>query len=464
MSGIRTFFILLKKALKGENIDATQGKVDTVIFLLAVPMIAEMLMESIFALVDIIFVSMISVEAVAVVGLTESTLTIIYSLGFGLSMGATALVARRVGEKDPKGAAEAGMQAIYLGLGLATIISLIGMFYSKDILILMGATDSMVETGKGYIQWMLCGNFAILLLFLINGIFRGAGDAGIAMRSLMLANLINIILDPLFIFGIWIFPELGVKGAAVATTIGRSVGVLYQLYYLVNGKSMIVLKGKIWEIKTHIIAQLMKLAAGTAGQFIIASASWIFLMRIMSEFGVNALAGFTTAIRIVVFTILPAWGISNAAATLVGQNLGANLPERAEKSVWRTGYFNMLFMGFVMVLFFAIPEQLIHIITRDEAVVKEGVLCLRILCLGYIAYGYEMVLANAINGAGDSKTPTIVNFFGFWILQIPLAYFLSTVLDLKSTGVYLAVPISEACMAIAFVIIFKRGKWKTQVV
>ena len=272
MSGIRTFFILLKKALKGENIDATQGKVDTVIFLLAVPMIAEMLMESIFALVDIIFVSMISVEAVAVVGLTESTLTIIYSLGFGLSMGATALVARRVGEKDPKGAAEAGMQAIYLGLGLATIISLIGMFYSKDILILMGATDSMVETGKGYIQWMLCGNFAILLLFLINGIFRGAGDAGIAMRSLMLANLINFILDPLFIFGIWIFPELGVKGAAVATTIGRSVGVLYQLYYLVNGKSMIVLKGKIWEIKTHIIAQLMKLAAGTAGQFIIASA------------------------------------------------------------------------------------------------------------------------------------------------------------------------------------------------
>ena len=464
MSGIRTFFILLKKALKGENIDATQGKVDTVIFLLAVPMIAEMLMESIFALVDIIFVSMISVEAVAVVGLTESTLTIIYSLGFGLSMGATALVARRVGEKDPKGAAEAGMQAIYLGLGLATIISLIGMFYSKDILILMGATDSMVETGKGYIQWMLCGNFAILLLFLINGIFRGAGDAGIAMRSLMLANLINIILDPLFIFGIWIFPELGVKGAAVATTIGRSVGVLYQLYYLVNGKSMIVLKGKIWEIKTHIIAQLMKLAAGTAGQFIIASASWIFLMRIMSEFGENVLAGFTTAIRIVVLTILPAWGISNAAATLVGQNLGANLPERAEKSVWRTGYFNMLFMGFVMVLFFAIPEQLIHIITRDEAVVKEGVLCLRILCLGYIAYGYEMVLANAINGAGDSKTPTIVNFFGFWILQIPLAYFLSTVLDLKSTGVYLAVPISEACMAIAFVIIFKRGKWKTQVV
>ena len=464
MSGIRTFFILLKKALKGENIDATQGKVDTVIFLLAVPMIAEMLMESIFALVDIIFVSMISVEAVAVVGLTESTLTIIYSLGFGLSMGATALVARRVGEKDPKGAAEAGMQAIYLGLGLATIISLIGMFYSKDILILMGASDGMVETGKGYIQWMLCGNFAILLLFLINGIFRGAGDAGIAMRSLMLANLINIILDPLFIFGIWIFPELGVKGAAVATTIGRSVGVLYQLYYLVNGKSMIVLKGKIWEIKTHIIGQLMKLAAGTAGQFIIASASWIFLMRIMSEFGENVLAGYTTAIRIVVFTILPAWGISNAAATLVGQNLGANLPERAEKSVWRTGYFNMLFMGFVMILFFAIPEQLIHIITRDEAVVKEGVLCLRILCLGYIAYGYEMVLANAINGAGDSTTPTIVNFFGFWILQIPLAYFLSTVLDLKSTGVYMAVPISEACMAIAFVIIFKRGKWKTQVV
>ncbi len=464
MSGIRTFFSLLKKALKGDNIDATQGKIDTVIFLLAVPMIAEMLMESIFALVDIIFVSQISVEAVAVVGLTESTLTIIYSLGFGLSMGATALVARRVGEKDSVGAAEAGMQAIYLGLGLATIISLIGIFYSTHILELMGASASMIETGSGYIKWMLCGNFAILLLFLINGIFRGAGDAGIAMRSLMLANAINIILDPLLIFGIGFFPELGVKGAAVATTIGRSIGVLYQLYFLVNGKSLIVLKGKIWRLKTKIIGQLITLAAGTAGQFIIASASWIFLMRIMSEFGEHVLAGYTTAIRIVVFTILPAWGISNAAATLVGQNLGAKQPERAEQSVWRTGFFNMLFMGFVMILFFAIPEQLIHLITHDDAVVKEGVLCLRILCLGYIAYGYEMVLANAINGAGDTTTPTIVNFFGFWILQIPLAYFLSTVLDLKSTGVYMAVPISEAFMAIAFVIIFKRGKWKTRVV
>ncbi len=464
MSGIRAFFNLLRKALKGENIDTTTGKINTVIFLLAVPMIFEMGMESIFALVDIIFVSRISVEAVAVVGLTESTLTIIYSLGFGLSMGATAIVSRRIGEKDVKGAAEAGMQAIYLGLGLATIISFIGMFFSKDILILMGASDSMIEIGLGYIQWMLIGNFSIMFLFLINGIFRGAGDPAIAMKSLILANGINIVLDPLFIFGIWIFPELGVKGAAVATTIGRSVGVLYQLYYLVNGKSLIVLKGKIWQIKTKIIKQIMLLAAGTAGQFMIASASWIFLMSIMSQFGEHVLAGYTTAIRIVVFTILPAWGISNAAATLVGQNLGAKLPERAEKAVWRTGYFNMVFMGIVMILFLVIPEQLINIITHDAAVVKEGVLCLRILCLGYIAYGYEMVLANAINGAGDTKTPTIINFFGFWILQIPLAYFLSTTLGLNSTGVYMAVPISEACMAIAFVIIFKRGKWKTQVV
>jgi len=464
MSGIRAFFSLIRKALKGDNIDTTTGKIDTVIFLLAVPMIFEMGMESIFALVDIIFVSRISVEAVAVVGLTESTLTIIYSLGFGLSMGATALVARRVGEKDAKGAAEAGMQAIYLGLGLATIVSFIGMFYSRDILILMGASDSMIAIGLGYMQWMLIGNFSIMFLFLINGIFRGAGDPAIAMKSLILANGINIILDPLFIFGIWIFPELGVKGAAVATTIGRSVGVLYQLYYLVNGKSVIVLKGKIWQVKTKVIKQIMVLAAGTAGQFIIASASWIFLMSIMSKFGEHVLAGYTTAIRIVIFTILPAWGISNAAATLVGQNLGAKLPDRAEKAVWRTGYFNMIFMGIVMVLFLLIPEQLIHVITRDAAVVKEGVLCLRILCLGYVAYGYEMVLANAINGAGDTKTPTIINFFGFWVLQIPLAYFLSTVLDLKSTGVYMAVPISEACMAIVFVIIFKRGKWKTQVV
>jgi len=460
MSNIRSSFKLLKQALKGETIDATKGSLDKVIFLLAIPMIFEMFMESLFAVVDIFFVSNIGTSAVAVVGLTESTLTIVYSLGFGLSMGATALVARRIGEKNPHEAAVNAMQAIYVGLAISLLISFVGIFFSRDLLYLMGASDEMVDLGSGYTQWMLTGNFVIMLLFLINGVFRGAGDAGIAMRSLWIANGVNIVLDPLFIFGIWIFPELGVKGAAVATTIGRSCGVVYQLYHLLNGKSIIHLKGKIFHLKTSVISKLVALSAGTTGQFFIASASWIFLMRIMSGFGEEVLAGYTTAIRILIFTILPAWGISNAAATLVGQNLGAELPERAAKSVWRTGYFNMLFMGFVMLLFLFLPEPAMRFFTNEEAVIKEGVLCLRIVCIGYIAYGYEMVLANAFNGAGDSRTPTIINFFGFWVVQIPLAYFLAITLNLHSTGVYMAIPISESLMAVTFIILFKKGKWK----
>ncbi len=464
MPTLKSFKSLFKQAIKGATVDATQGSIDRVIFLLAVPMILEMFMESLFAVVDIFFVSKIGTEAVAVVGLTESVLTIIYSLGFGLSMGATALVARRIGEKNVRDASVAAVQAIYLGISISLLISVIGFFYSEHILHLMKASDSMIESGLGYMQWMLTGNIVITLLFLINGVFRGAGDAGIAMRSLWLANGINIVLDPLLIFGIWIFPELGVKGAAVATTIGRGCGVLYQIYHLLNGKSIIHLKGNIFRIKTAIIKKLALLASGTAGQFMIASASWIFLMRIMSGLGEEVLAGYTTAIRILIFTILPAWGISNAAATLVGQNLGAGLPERAEKSVWRTGYINMLFMGAVLVIFLVVPEPLLRFFTNEPAVIKEGVLCLRIVCLGYIAYGYEMVLANAINGSGDSKTPTIINFFGFWVVQIPLAYFLSTMLNMHSTGIYIAIPVSESLMAVALIIIFKRGKWKKQIV
>ncbi|HNA58236.1 MAG TPA: MATE family efflux transporter [Chitinophagales bacterium] len=457
---MRKFFQLLGQALKGENIDTTKGKLDTVIFLLAVPMIFEMGMESLFAVVDIFFVSKVGVEAVAVVGLTESTLTIVYSIGFGLSMGATAMVARRVGENNPKGAAEAAMQAIYIGLAIAAAVSLVGIFFPENLLRAMGASDQMIQNGVGYTRWMLTGNFAIVLLFLNNGIFRGAGDAGIAMRSLIISNGINIVLDPLFIFGIWIFPELGVQGAAVATTIGRSIGVIYQFYHLTNGKSLVHLKGKIWQLKTDIVRRIVILSSGSAGQFIIASASWIFLMRIMSQFGEETLAGYTTAIRILVFSILPAWGISNAAATLMGQNLGANQPERAEKGVWRTAYFNMLFMSVVTVIFVGFPEFFMRIFNSDDAVVNQGVTCLRIVCIGYIAYGYEMVLANAINGAGDTRTPTIINVFGFWILQIPLAWFMAIQLDLGSPGVYAAVPISEAVMAVIYVYIFRQGKWK----
>lgn len=456
----RNIFKLFIQALKGENVDTTTGNLDKVIFMLAIPMIFEMFMESLFAVVDIFFVSKVSTQAVAVVGLTESTLTIIYSLGFGLSMGATALVARRVGEKNITEAKVTAVQAIYGGIGISLIISIIGLFYSRNILEMMGASPALVDYGVSYTRLMISGNITIMLLFLINGIFRGAGDAGIAMRSLIIANGINIILDPMFIFGIGPFPELGLLGAAVATNIGRTIGVSYQIYHLLNGKSLIHLKGKIFGLKADIIAKLVKVSAGATGQFIIASSSWIFLMSIMSNFGEQVLASYTISIRILIFSILPAWGISNAAATLTGQNLGAGLPERAEKAVWRTGYFNLIFMGIVTVIFVIFPANFLSIFTKEEAVIQEGVKCLRIICMGYIFYGYEMVLANAFNGAGNTKIPTLINFVGFWLIQIPLAYFLAISLELDSSGIYMAIPISESLMAVAFIILFRRGKWK----
>ncbi len=457
----KSIFKLFIQALKGDNIDTTIGSLDRVIFLLAIPMIFEMSMESLFAVVDIYFVGRINTQAVAVVGLTESTLTIIYSIGFGLSMGATALIARRVGEKNISEAKVTAVQAIYFGVGISLIITLIGLFFSGDILRAMGSSDELIQAGIPYMRMMLSGNFTIMLLFLINGIFRGAGDAGIAMRSLILANGINIILDPMFIFGIGPFPELGLFGAAVATNIGRGIGVSYQLYHLFNGKSLIHLKGKIFSFKADIVAKLAKVSSGATGQFFIASSSWIFLMSIMSNFGDQVIAGYTISIRILIFTMLPAWGISNAAATLVGQNLGANLPERAEKAVLRTGLFNFIFMAIATVVFLIFPENFVRIFTSDALVLKEGVACLRIITLGYVFYGTEMVLSNAFNGAGNTRVPTVINLFGFWFLQIPLAYMLAITLNLNSTGIYMAVPIAESAMAIAFVILFRRGKWKS---
>lgn len=456
----RPYFKLFLQALKGENVDATTGSINRTIFFLAIPMIFEMFMESLFAVVDIFFVSKVSMQAVAVVGLTESTLTIIYSLGFGLSMGATALVARRVGEKNLNDAKVTAMQAIYLGIGLSMIISVVGLFYSRNILDFMSTDDGLVDYGVSFTRTMLSCNITIMLLFLINGIFRGAGDAGIAMRSLWIANGINIVLDPLFIFGWGPFPEMGLLGAAVATNTGRAVGVSYQIYHLLKGKSIIHLKGKIFQLRTDIIKKLVNVSAGATGQFVIASASWIFLMRIMGGFGEEVVAGYTIAIRILIFSILPAWGISNAAATLAGQNLGANLPERAEQSVWRTGKVNLVFMAIVTIIFEVFPETFVGFFTNEPVVLEQGVRCLRVICLGYIFYGYEMVMANAFNGAGDTKTPTIINFVGFWLIQIPLAYILAHTLNLQSTGVFMAVPISESLMAVAFIILFKKGKWK----
>lgn len=428
--------------------------------MLAIPMILEMAMESLFAVVDIFFVSKVSVNAVAVVGLTESLLTIVYSLGWGLAMGATAMIARRVGEKNNAAAAIAAVQSIYIGLAVSFVISLVGLFFAEDVLRVMGASEQVIREGAGFTKWMLTGNFVIMLLFLINGIFRGAGNAALAMRSLWVANAINMILDPLFIFGIGPFPELGVEGAAVATTIGRATGVLYQLYHLFYGKGIIKIHADNWKVNWKIIKDLIQVSAGGTGQFVIASASWIFMMRIISQFGSVALAGYTIAIRIIVFTILPAWGMANAAATMVGQNLGAGQPERAEKAVWRAGFFNMCFMGTVMIIFLLLSRNIVSLFTQEPQVIDNAVECLSIVSLGYIFYSYGMIVAQSFNGAGDTRTPTILNFFGFWVIQIPLAYLLADVLKLGPQGVFWAIVSSESLLTVVAILIFRHGKWK----
>lgn len=452
---------LFRLALAGDESHILSGNIDRAIFLLAIPMTLEMIMESLFAIVDIFFVSKIGVNAIAVVGLTESMLTITYSLGWGLAMGTTAMVARRVGEQDIKGASIAAVQSIYLALIISIPIMIAGVFYSENLLRLMGASESLIAEGLGYTKIALSSNLIVILIFLINGIFRGAGDATLAMRTLMIANGLNIVLDPLFIFGIGPFPELGIEGAALATVMGRTLGIVYQLYHLSKGKGLIKIHKYNWQFEPKIVFRLIKLSSGVTAQFIIASASWIFLMRIMSTFGSAALAGYTVAIRIVIFTLLPAWGFSNAAATMVGQNLGANQPERAEKSVWRTGYFNMLFMGGVMILFFAFGNNIAAFFSSEPEVVNNASECLRIFATGYLFYAFGMVLVQSFNGAGDTKTPTIMNLFIFWMLQIPLAYSLAILLNVGSTGVYYSIVIAESTFSVVGYFLFKRGKWKT---
>jgi putative MATE family efflux protein len=457
-----SIFRLFKQAIRGDEQNFTEGSIDKAIFLLSVPMILEMVMESFFAVIDVFFVSQLhDNDAVATIGLTESVLTLIYSVAIGLSMGATAMVARRIGEKDPEAAGVAAVQAIGIGLIISILISAVGFFYSQEILRLMGANTNIVENYSSYTRWMLGGNITIMMLFLINAVFRGAGDASIAMRSLWLANGLNIILDPIFIFGLGPIPAFGVEGAAIATTIGRGTGVLYQVYHLVNGKGLIKIHKENLALRWDIIVRLLKLSIGGTGQFLIASASWIFLIRIMSTFGSAALAGYTIAIRVIVFAILPAWGMANASATLVGQNLGAGQPERAEKSVWRSGFLNMLFLAFITVVFLSLADQIIGLFTTDAEVLRNGIQCLRIVSLGYIFYAYGMVIAQSFNGAGDTKTPTILNFFGFWMFQIPLAYLLSITFEYGPTGTYLAIVIAESVLAIVSILIFRRGKWKT---
>ncbi|MCB9246470.1 MAG: MATE family efflux transporter [Flavobacteriales bacterium] len=430
------------------------------ILLLAIPMVIEMFMESLFAVVDVFFVAKLGREAVATVGLTESVLTVVYSLGFGVSMAATALVARRIGEKNPNAASRVAGQALVFGLLLSLPISLTGIFFGDRILTLMGASTEIVRHGTNFTRWMIGGNFVILLLFLLNGVFRGAGNASIAMRALWISNGLNIVLDPVLIMGWGPIPAYGLDGAAYATNIGRGMGVAYQLYCLFNGTGIIRLHLSDFRPRTALLGKILNISSGGAGQFIISSASWIFLMRIVARFGDAAIAGYTIGIRVLIFTILPAWGMANAASTLVGQNLGAGKPERAQHAVLLTALYNVLFLGVVSVLYFFLTPNIIGIFTDEPAILEHGVECLRFLSLGYVFFAFGMVVMQAFNGAGDTRTPTILNLIAFWMLQIPLAYLFSIQLQAGPKGVYIAVLISEGLLALAAVAVFRRGRWK----
>ncbi|MGH7600423.1 MAG: MATE family efflux transporter, partial [bacterium] len=405
----------LREAIKGSEQEFTEGSFSRAIILLAIPMVLEMVMESVFAVVDVFFVAKLGADAVAAVGLTESIITLVYAVAMGLSMAATATVARRIGEKDRQGAVVTAVQAIAIGIIVSLPITAIGLIFAPKILALMGASTNVIEIGAGYTTVMLAGNATIMLLFLINAIFRGAGNAAIAMRVLLIANTINIVLDPCLIFGLGPFPELGVAGAAVATNIGRGIGVLYQLHVLFRGQGRIQLNRNELKLSPLVMLQLVRVSLGGVFQILIATASWVGLTRIMAQFGSAALAGYTIAIRIIVFSILPSWGLSNAAATLVGQNLGAKKPERAEKSVWLTGFSNMLFLIGVGLIFILFPERLVTIFTSDPNVVPYAVECLRIVSYGYLFYAYGMVVVQAFNGAGDTYTPTLINLGCYWL-------------------------------------------------
>ena len=455
-----SIFKLFKQAVRGEIKDFTTGSIDRAIFLLAIPMVLEMLLESSFAVVDIFFVNKVSPAATAIVGLTESSLTILYSIAWGIAIGTTALIARRAGEKNFKSASVIAAQAIIIAISFSVIISVFGIIFPKEILGFMGADKIVTQENYRFTQLMLGSNIVIMLLFVNNGIFRGSGDASIAMKALLIANAINIILDPVLIMGYGPFPKMGLMGAAVATTIGRGIGVIYQLYHLFNCRHLIKLTIIECKIKIGIIKSILNTSSGAMLQFLIGSCSWIFLAKIIARSGVEATAGYFTAIRICIFTILPAWGIANAAATLTGQNLGAGQPERAEKSVWRSAFLAVCFFALVALVFFFFGETLMKFFTKSPIAIEQGTLCLHILAIGYIFFAYGMVLTQAFNGAGDTKTPTYINLIVFWGLQIPLAYFFANQLKLGPRGVYMAIGIAESLLALISILLFKKGKWK----
>ncbi|MGV3507880.1 MAG: MATE family efflux transporter [Sphingobacteriaceae bacterium] len=461
VAGSTSIWQELKNAIRGTEADYTQISMKKAIFLLAVPMILELIMESTFAVVDIYFVGKLGPSAVATVGLTETYLFLLYSIAMGLAMAVTAIVARRIGEKNKEGAGNSAIQSIFLGVLASIPFAIAGIFFAKDLLTIMGADQWSIDYGYRYAQWMLGGNVVIMLLFIINAIFRGAGDAAIAMRILIIANGINIVLDPILIFGWGPIPAYGIEGAAIATNIGRGIGVLVQLFTLFKGGKHIQAKLSELHWEPETMLNIFKTSLGGIGQMIVAMTSWIFLMRILAAVSSEAVAGATIAIRIMMFTMMPAWGLSNAAATLVGQNLGAGNPDRAETAVWKTGTYNMIFLIGVSIVYFFGNNSLMRIFTEDANVIAVGSEWLRILSFSYFVYGWWMVSTSAFNGAGDTKTPTKINLVFFWLIQIPLSYYLAIMLDWQQSGVFWGVFISETSVGLFTLWLFNRGSWKT---
>jgi len=457
---LRSFFKNVAESISGSEQDFTQGKLSRAILLLSIPAVLEMVMESIFVIADIYFVSKLGANAVATVGITESMITIIYAIAIGLGTATTSMVSRRIGEKNPDAASLVAFQAILTGIIVSIIIGLPGALFAKKFLGLMGASKPIIDNMSGYTRIMLGGNIVIMMLFIINAIFRSAGDAAVAMKVLWIGNIINIVLDPCLIFGLGPFPRLGVTGAAIATNIGRGTAVLVQFYLLFYGKKRIRLSINHLAINFRIMVKLLKLSFGSIGQNLISTSSWIALVRILSVFGSEVVAGYTIAIRIIGFTLLPSWGISNAASTLVGQNLGAKKPDRAEKAVWVTGWMNMILLGIIGLILVLFPETFIHLFINNENVIKSGVLGLRIISIGFIAYGLGMVLVNSFNGAGDTSTPLKINILAFWFIEIPLAWLLAIKEGFNEEGVFISIVVAESLMTIIAWIVFRRGKWK----
>jgi putative MATE family efflux protein len=460
----QTLWSAVKESIRGSHRDYTRGPIGRAILLLAIPMVLEMIMESVFAVVDIFWVSHLGTDAAATVGLTESLMTLVYTLAIGLSIGAMAMVARRIGEQNPDGAARAAVQAIVLALTVSILIGAIGAPLAPRLLTLMGGSPWVIEHGSAFTRVMLAGNASVVMLFMINAIFRGAGDAAIAMRTLWLANWINILLGPCLIFGLGPFPKLGIVGAAIATTIGRGTGALFALSQLVRSGGRFNIERHHLHIEPSVIGRLIRLSGTGTLQVFIGMASWIGLVRIISSFGSNAVAGYTFGIRVILFALLPSWGMANAAATMVGQALGAKNPARAERAVWQAGFYNMIFLGIVGLVFIFFAPQIIWLYTGDPNVAQYGVDCLRIVAYGFLFYAYGMVLGQSFNGAGDAWTPTIINLFVFWFWEIPLAYVLSVRLALGARGVFWAIMVAFSTLAVVSALVFRRGHWKRKAV